>query len=273
MEQEEVRKLELDLLVEAIHRRYGYDFRHYSMASFARRLDGFLATSAHKNLSEILSRILYDEAFFYDFLSQILVSVTEFFRDPKFYQEFTKTVIPILSTYPYIKIWHAGCASGEEVYSMAILLKEAGLLHKSMLYGTDINRDCLLRAEKGVYPLQEMHAAAEKYIASGGCSSLCGHYLHKYGLAKFHKEIRKNLVFSTHNLATDGVFGAMHVIICKNVFIYFDKSLQEKAMRLFVASLSSKGFLCLGPKESLSQLSSHQLFEPLSKTDKIYRML
>lgn len=271
MRSDEIEDIEVKMVCEAIFRRHGVDLRNYSCASLRRQLLSFLATSSYKSISELLPPILHDEKFFFSILPRLLISVTEMFRDPSFFLEFKNRVIPILKTYPFIKIWHAGCASGEEVYSMAILLKEAGLLNKTTLYGTDINNVSLKKALEGIFSLEEMKSASKRYISAGGIASLSDYYTDKYELARMHEDLKENTVFSNHNLVHDGVFGEMHVILCRNVSIYFNKELQNNILKLFSNSLINRGFLCIGPKESLEFLSEGHKFELISSKEKIFK--
>lgn len=269
----EVEQIEFDLFVNAIYRRYGYDFRNYSKASIMRRLKLFLEKSPHNSLSECISPLLRDEAFFGNLLSTCLISVTEMFRDPNFFKMFIHKVVPILKTYPFIKIWHAGCATGEEVYSMAILLTELGFNKRFLLYGTDINQTSLKTAQDGIYRLDDLERASLRYIEAGGKFSLSHYYHQKYGYGKILDSLKENIVFSTHNLDTDGIFGDMHVILCRNVLIYFKRPLQNKVISLFLNSLIHRGFLCLGPKESLDFIDMKDKFEVVSEAERIFRKI
>ena len=267
MEKQEIEDIEQRMLLDIIYQRHGYDFREYSKASYTRRIQAFLQKEGYASISHLFPALLYDEDFFQTFLSNTLVSVTEFFRDPRFFHAFIKEVLPILQTYPYIKIWHAGCASGEEVYSMAILLKEYGLTHKVLLYGTDINEKSLATARAGIYRLQDIEKVQSRYLASGGRGAFSNYYVQKYEHIKIHDSLRENIVFASHNLQCDGVFADMHVVICRNVFIYFKKPLQQLVLDLFDKSLISRGFLCLGDKEIIEAAS----FDQVCREEKIYR--
>lgn len=270
MKRLEVTDAELETFFLKIKNRYGYDFSEYYRSSLQRRLTFFLDTTPFQSLHDFLIKLLNDESFFTYFLSHILVSVTEMFRDPTFFQEFIEKIVPVLRTYPFFKIWHAGCASGEEVYSMAILLKELGLLKRSLLYATDINLISLKTAREGIYPQAQLEEAASRYRVAGGTGSLSHYYIQKYGFAKLHDYLKENIVFSTHNLVGDGIFGEINVIICRNVLIYFNRDLQNKVLNLFYGSLVNRGFLCLGPKESLEFLDVKTKLEFLSD-ERIYR--
>ncbi|MFA6916404.1 MAG: CheR family methyltransferase [Parachlamydiales bacterium] len=269
----DIEQIEFDLFIKAIYKRHGYDFGNYSKASILRRLKLFLEKSPYSNLSECISPLLRDENFFGNLLSTCLISVTELFRDPSFFKTCIQKIVPILKTYPFIKIWHAGCATGEEVYSMAILLTEMGFSKKFLLYGTDINHEALRVAQEGIYRIDELERASLRYTEAGGKYSLSHYYHQKYGYGKFLDSLKENVVFSTHNLDTDGIFGDMHVILCRNVLIYFKRPLQNKVISLFQNSLVHRGFLCLGPKESMDFMEKKDKFEVISEREKIFRKL
>ncbi|NGX58557.1 MAG: Chemotaxis protein methyltransferase [Chlamydiae bacterium] len=271
MRKQEIEKIEVDILLDAICRRYGYDFQNYAKASLKRRLSLLMETAKVNHLSEIIPRILHDEDYFNSFIMEISVTVTEMFRDPSFFHVFIQHIIPILRTYPFIKIWHAGCATGEEVYSMAILLKEAGILDKTTIYATDINSHSIKCAREGIYKLENIDKYTANYKKAGGKFSFSDYYYTKYQYVKMHDNLKKKIIFATHNLVCDGVFNEMHVIICRNVFIYFDKTLQNKAALLFRDSLVNRGFLCLGTKETIEFLESENDFDCFSKKEKIFR--
>jgi len=263
--------IEIQLFLEAIYLKYGYDFRNYSKASIKRRIEQRLGRSNLPNISTMQHKILYDKKFFETMFLDLSINVTEMFRDPLFYKALRKTVLPILKTYPYIKIWHAGCSTGEEVYSMAILLKEEGLLDKALLYATDVNEKVLKKAKEGIYPLDKIKDFTTNYQMSGGKTSFADYYVAKYDAAIMDKSLKENVVFSQHNLVTDGVFGEMHLIICRNVLIYFNKELQNSVISLFNESLIRKGLLCLGSKESLRFSNHVDNFSELVAKQKIYQ--
>jgi len=223
------------------------------------------------NISAMQHLLLTNKVFFETLLHDFSIQVTEMFRDPSFYIAIRKHVIPILKTYPYIKIWHAGCASGEEVYSMAILLKEEGLLEKTLIYATDINEVVLKKAKDGIYPVEKIKEYTQNYQKAGGLKSFSNYYTAKYDAVIMKKELKKNLIFAQHNLATDHDFGEMNLIMCRNVLIYFDDNLQKRVYRLFTNSLVRQGFLCLGSKESLNFSDSYKFFEESVPNEKIYR--
>ena len=271
MEPKELEQLERELLLEAMLRRYGYDFRHYAAASLKRRLNLALSRSGLEHLSQLIPRFLHDEVFFQKLLRDLSVTVTDMFRDPHFYQMVRRRVIPVLKTYPFVKIWHAGCATGEEAYSMAILLKEEGFLDRARIYATDFNVHSLDVARAGIYPLEKIKEYTANYNKSGGRASFGDYYLARYGAAKLAEELGERITFTYHNLVTDGVFGEMHVVVCRNVLIYFDKELQRRVLSLFNESLARGGYLCLGTKESLDYASNGDQYERVSRAARIFR--
>ncbi|MDF1796368.1 MAG: protein-glutamate O-methyltransferase CheR [Coxiellaceae bacterium] len=272
MKKVEIESLEVNLLLEAIQLRYGYDFTQYAKASLKRRLHHMLASVELNNISELIPKVLYDDEFFSKFVINMSVTVTEMFRDPKFYCAFKESVIPILNTYPFIKIWHAGCATGEEVYSMAILLHEAGLLERTQLYGTDFNPLSLQIAADGIYPSERIKEYTENYNKVSNEASFSDYYHSKYGSVKMSDQLRKRIIFTNHNLVTDHHFGEMNVVVCRNVLIYFDLELQNRVLSLFKDSLVHRGVLCLGTKESLINTDAGDAFESISREQRIYRL-
>lgn len=266
-----VEDIEIRLLLEAIFQMYGYDFRSYTKASIRRRIMHRLGLSRMDNISDMTARVLRDREFFVMLLNDLTVNVTEMYRDPGFYKVFRQEVVPLLETFPFIKIWHAGCATGEEIYSMAILLEEEGLYDRSMIYATDIDKNVLATARKGIYPVSAMRQYSENYRMAGGKSSLSDYYTAKYDGAIMDQSLKRNIVFADHDLATDQVFGEMNVILCRNVLIYFDRPLQQRVFRLFHDSLDMGGVLCLGTKESLRYSGLEDEFEPIDEQQKIFR--
>jgi chemotaxis protein methyltransferase CheR len=264
-------ELEIDMLLDGIYTRYGYDFAHYSRASLKRRLERALAQTRLTHFSELLDLLFHDEKSFEGFLKIMSITVTEMFRDPPFYQAIRKHVVPLLKTYPFIKVWHAGCATGEEVYSMALLLHEEGFLDRTRIYATDFNKHSLDAAAKGVYSAKQMAAYAANYQLAGGKGYFPDYYSDGYKLAKFKDFLKERITFSYHNLVTDGVFGEMNVICCRNVLIYFDKTLQDQVLEKFSESLRHGGFLCLGNGESLNFSAITPLFAAVDKTQRIYQ--
>ena len=251
MKTDKIKEIELDLLLEAIFRRYGHDFRNYARASVERRVRQFLPKAGCGTVSEMIPKLLHDEAFFAGFLGQFSIPVTEMFRDPPVYRSIRENVLPLLKTYPFIKVWHAGCASGEEAYSLAIVLKEAGLYDQTTIYATDFNDLILQKAREGIYDLESMKLFTKNYQSSGGKRSLSEYYHAQYGAAVVDQRLGRNITFANHNLATDSVFSETHLILCRNVLIYFNRDLQDRVLELFRDSLIRGGFLCLGSKESI----------------------
>lgn len=271
MDIKEIEDVELELLLEAIFRRYGYDFRNYSKASIKRRVRQFMAKSGCGKISEILTTLLYDESSFQRLLEDFSVVVTEMFRDPDVYAALRKQVIPFLRTYPFLKIWHAGCASGEEVYSLAILLLEEGLYDRTIIYATDFNEAVLEKARQGIYPIADIKKYIDNYRISEGICSLTDYFDAHYESVIMSQSLKKNITFARHNLVSDQVFGEMHLILCRNVLIYFDRTLQGRVFKLFDDSLIRGGFLCLGKKESLQFSKSYNRYEVIDKNMQIYR--
>ena len=267
-----IKDADVDILLNDLLDQYGYDFTDYSMASLKRRVNRLFSIDKFPSFAEFRFRLKNDEHYLKRFVEEITVNVTEMFRDPLFYKTLRSEVLPILSTYPLIRIWHAGCSTGEEVYSMAILLKEANLLHKSLLYATDINPDVLERARKGIFPLMNMKQYSENYILSGGTQDFSTYYTAKYDHAKFDVDLSAKMIFATHNLASDRSFNEFQLILCRNVMIYFEKDLQDRVLLLFDGSLEQLGFLGLGSKETIrfSSISSH--YQQLNK-EKIWRKI
>ena len=264
-------EVEIEMLLHGIRTRYGYDFAHYSRASLRRRLERALAQTRLTHFSELLDRLFHDEQCFDEFLKIMSISVTEMFRDPDFYQAIRKHVVPLLKTYPFIKIWHAGCATGEEVYSMALLLHEEGFLDRARIYATDFNKHSLDTASNGVYSARQMAAYGDNYRLAGGKGHFPDYYSDGYELAKFKDFLKERITFSYHNLVTDGVFGEMNIICCRNVLIYFDKTLQDQVLRKFSESLRHGGFLCLGNRESLNFTAIKSSFAALDRLQRIYQ--
>lgn len=261
---------ELEILINEVYENYGYDFSGYSMASFKRRVDRLYQLDGFTNFRAFLEKIVDDSDYFSRMVEEITVNITEMFRDPHFYKILRTEILPILATKPFIRIWHAGCSTGEEVYSMAILLKEANLLDKSLLYATDISPMVLEVARKGVFPLRMMKQYSENYIASGGKKDFSHYYTANYGLAKFGEDLSSKMVFSQHNLVSDRSFNEFDLILCRNVLIYFDKDLQERAFHLFDDSLAKLGYLALGTKETIKYTSMQKRYKQFEK-EKIWR--
>ena len=262
--------LELDLLLEGIQRRYGYDFRGYARSSLKRRFVHRMQQEKLDNLSSLLPLLLHDPGVFDHLLGDLSITVTEMFRDPSFFQVLRERVLPRFRELPYLKIWHAGCATGEEVYSMAILLAEENLYDRMHLYATDYNKQSLQKAERGIYPLDGFQQAGKNYTQSGGRRSFSDYYSAKYDFARLDERLRRNVTFSFHNLVSDGCFGEMDLIVCRNVLIYFDKPLKQRVVDLFWESLAPDGVLCLGRKESIDYLDRASRFTSIDAGERIY---
>jgi len=263
--------IEIELFLQAIYLKFGYDFKNYGKAHIRRRIRHRMGASGFSSISEMTHRLLYDPFFYQDVLQDLSITVTEMFRDPDFYKALRTEVVPMLKTYPFVKIWHAGCATGEEVYSMAIMLQEEGVLNRSQIYATDFNQIALQKAKSGIYPIEKIKEYTQNYQKSGGKSSFSDYFNALYGSVKLNESLKKNIVFADHNLVTDGVFGEMNLVICRNVLIYFDKDLQNKVLNLFYDSLIPGGFLCLGSKESLRFADKANAFDTITEHEKIYR--
>ncbi len=267
----ELERIEIELLLEGIFRHYGFDFRAYAYASIRRRLWKRIEGEGLPTVSALQARVLHEPQLMERLLLDLSINVTAMFRDPTFYRAFRENVVPLLRTYPFIRFWHAGCATGEEVYSMAILLQEEGLYERCRIYATDINEVVLKKAKEGIFPLDRMQEYTENYIAAGGKRAFSDYYLARYGGALFEPTLTKNVVFSPHNLVTDRSFSEFNVILCRNVLIYFDKALQAKVHRLFYESLAMFGILAVGSKESV-RFSPHETsYEQINGPEKIYR--
>ncbi len=267
---ESTESIEIKLLIDGIFYAYGYDFRNYAFSSKKRRLDDLKIKYAFKNYAEMQHRILNDKEFFYELLSRLTITVTEFYRDPFFYAALKSKIFDHLKTYPKIKIWHAGCASGEEVYSLAILLQEAGLYDRCIIYATDINPTALATARKGAYSLERIKRGSEQYFQAGGQFTLGEYYTTNRDQGIIKDELKTNIVFSDHNLATDQYFGEMQLILCRNVMIYFNNDLTNRALSIFDQSLCPGGFLVIGNKESLNLYDISVGYEEIDKKGKIY---
>lgn len=263
--------IELDLFLEAVFRHHGYDFRNYSRASIKRRVLALVNTLRCKNIAELIPRILHEDVLLGDLLAHLSVPVTEMFRDPAVFRALREQVMPMLETYPRLQIWQAGCATGEEVYSLAILLEEEGLLERTQIYATDINDQALQRAEDGIFPIGLLEEYERNYRNAGGKRKLSDYYVSSAGFFRMDERLRKHIVFAHHNLVTDGVFCEVQLILCRNVLIYFDTTLQSRVLGLFHESLSRQGYLCLGTRESLRAAKTADLFSEVSKEDMIFR--
>lgn len=266
-----IEDIEVRLLLEAIHLRYHYDFRGYSIASIKRRLRQAKDRFGCGSISILQDRVLRDPAMFAQLLGFLTVQVSEVFRDPAYFEAIRRKVVPHLRTYPSLKVWVAGCSDGEELYSFAILFREEGLEQKTMFYATDINPEALRRARAGVYPLDRIRQFTENHRKSGGKSSLSDYYTAAYGSARFDESLRERTVFSDHSLVSDEVFAEVHLISCRNVLIYFDRELQNRAIGLFRDALVRNGFLGLGSKETLRFSDNSNAFADFVREQRIYQ--
>jgi chemotaxis protein methyltransferase CheR len=265
--------IEVQLLFDGIYRYYGYDFRNYAPSSRRRRVQNFMKSEELETISALQEKVLHDRASLDRLLLSLTVNVTSMFRDPSFFLTFRNIVLPTLRTYPFIRIWHAGCSTGEEVYSMAILLQEEGIYHRCRIYATDTNEKALQNARNGIFPLSAMQEYTQQYLRAGGKKSFSEYYTAAYENAIFRASLRDNIVFSQHNLVTDGSFNEFNVILCRNVLIYFDRALQNRVHELFYQSLCPFGILALGKQETLKFTEYGDRYEILSNSEKLYRRL
>ncbi|HEX6974617.1 MAG TPA: protein-glutamate O-methyltransferase CheR [Vicinamibacterales bacterium] len=266
-----VESLELDLLLEAVSRHHGYDFRDYARTSIRRRVHATMEREGLKTISALQDRVLHDAGVWERFLQGISVSVSTMFRDPHFFLAIRQHLVPVLRTYPFIRIWQAGCSLGEEAYSLAILLQEEGLYERSLIYATDINEATLRQAREGIFPADQMQKFTQNYILAGGQRSFSEYYTARYEFALMRPSLQQNIVFSQHNLVSDGAFNEFNVILCRNVMIYFNRALQERTHTLFHSSLSMFGTLGLGSRESLRFLPQERYYQPIVPSEKLYR--
>jgi chemotaxis protein methyltransferase CheR len=266
-----IQEIELDLLLEAVFRKYNYDFRQYSKASVKRRVQAALGPLEAKTISGLQDQVLHDNSAFARLLQYLTVPVTEMFRDPHYFRALRELVVPHLKTYSSLKTWVAGCSTGEEAYSIAILLDEEGLLERSMIYATDINPQSLKTAEAGIYDLKDLAKFTDNYQKAGGKKEFSEYYTAAYDAAGFSPRLKQKILFTDHSLATDSVFSEMHLISCRNVLIYFERNLQDRAIGLFADSLAPDGFLGIGEKESLRFSSRSEEFETVDQSSRIYR--
>ncbi|GLC24017.1 CheR family methyltransferase [Roseisolibacter agri] len=264
-------RLEIELLLEAVYRHYGFDFRGYAYASLRRRAWKRIQAERLETVSDLQAAVLHDPEVLDRLLDDLSVNVTAMFRDPNFFLAFREKVVPLLRTYPFFRIWHAGCSTGEEVYSMAILLEEEGLYDRARIYATDMNERVLRQARAGIFPLERMQEYTDNYIRAGGRRSFSEYYTAGYDGALFDPALLRNVVFAQHNLVTDRSFSEFNAILCRNVLIYFDKSLQTRVHRLFYDSLAKFGVLALGGKETLRFSAFEECFEQLAPAEKVYR--
>lgn len=267
----DLEEVEIRLLTEGIFLQYGYDFREYAPTSLARRVRNIVSTNSMPDISSLLRRVLHEPDFFRTFLNQMTVTTSEMFRDPDFYRAIREQVVPVLRTFPTLNVWHAGCSTGEEVYSLAILFKEEGLYDRTTFHATDINPAALRSAQEGIYPADALKKFTANYQKAGGREAFSNYYVADYGYARFDPSLKTNLVFAEHNLAIDGVFAETHLILCRNVLIYFNAPLQNRAVDLFARSLRYRGFLALGSKETVKFLDQSRYFDDFNPTERIYR--
>lgn len=272
MDESEIKDSEVEILIHDVLDIYGYDFTNYSRASLKRRINRLFSLDKFPSFAEFRYRLRSSPDYLKRFVEQITVNVTEMFRDPSFYRTLREQVFPHLGTYPFIRIWLAGCSTGEEAFSIAIILKELNLYDKSLIYATDINPDVLEKAAKGIFPLSQMKQYSENYILSGGTRDFSEYYSANYSLAKFDESLKSKMIFSTHNLVSDHSFNEFQLILCRNVLIYFDKSLQGKVFTLFDHSIEKLGFLALGSKETLRFSSIADRFKQIN-AEKIWRKI
>ncbi len=271
MKANEIEQIELSLLLEAIFKRYGHDFRNYAKASVYRRVDRFREASGCESISDIIPKIMYDREVFETLLLELSITVTEMFRDPAMFASLRERVIPYLKSYPSVKVWHAGCATGQEAYSLAVLFEEEQMSQKSIIYATDFNDAALSLAKQGIYEIDKVKQYVENYKEAGGKYSLSEYYHAKYNAIQVTSDLKSKITFANHNLATDSIFSESHLIFCRNVLIYFDKELQKKVLKMFHDSLVNGGFLCLGTKESLLFSSVVDAFDVIDEKYKIYQ--
>ncbi|MFG1461818.1 CheR family methyltransferase [Xanthobacter sp. DSM 24535] len=268
----ELEAIEVDLFVEAMRRRHGYDFSGYGKASLTRRIRNLVTTFGTGTISRLTDAILHEPARLPQVISGLSVPVSEFFRDAASFGRLRTEVFPALISYPQVNIWQAGCARGEEVYSLAILLTEAGLYGRTRIYATDISPDALARAQAGIFPARDLRDAAGRYLAAGGIHSLSDYYHARYEFAKVDSQLMRNIAFAEHNLVTDGVFCEAHLILCRNVLIYFTTPLQNRAIQVFADSLVRTGFLCVGARENLALAPARERFQLIDGATQLYRL-
>ncbi|MBU0676042.1 MAG: protein-glutamate O-methyltransferase CheR [Proteobacteria bacterium] len=273
MKLHEIENIEVELLLEAIFQRYGYDFRGYARASIRRRIKQFMEGSKIATISEMIPRVIHDESLFNEMVREFSITVTEMFRDPAMFLALRENVLPVLKSYPYIKIWHAGCATGEEAYSLTILIKEYGLAERATIFATDFNDHALSLAKTGIYDLNNAKQYSLNYQKAGGNGSFADYYHSRYDAMMMNNELKKKITFANHNLVVDQVFSETHLIFCRNVLIYFNRELQDRVLQLFHESLVHGGFLCLGTKESLMFSRVEDRFKTIDKKNKIFQKI
>ena len=273
MNETELFDLELKVLLEAVYQRYHYDFRDYALASLRRRMRHAMSRFECPTMGALQHRLLHEPETFAQAMQYFTVQVSEMFRDPPYFKVLREHAVPVLRTYPSIKLWVAGCSTGEEVWSLAILLHEEGLLDRAIIYATDINPEALQAAESGAFALDRLAQFSRNYLAAGGTGSLSDYYSSGYGSVVFDRRLKRNIVFADHSLATDTVFSEVHLVSCRNVLIYFQRALQDRAIGLFHEALVHRGFLGLGSKESLHFGEHADEFEACAREQRLYRKL
>lgn len=271
MDVHERQRIEIQLFLQALQLRHGYDFSGYAPASLGRRVRALAEATQARTISALTERVIHDDAFLTEVIGRLSVPVSEMFRNPPVFDLLRREVLPLLASYPQINIWQAGCARGEEAYSMAILLKEAGLYARSHIWATDISETALAQARDGIYPLREARLYSNNYLQAGGTGSLSDWYTAAYQHIKLDESLAERITFAHHNLAADGVFGEMHLILCRNVLIYFGDGLQQRALSLFRDSLVRGGFLCLGDRERPNDTRFTADFRPLASGASVFR--
>jgi chemotaxis methyl-accepting protein methylase len=271
IEPNELQKIEINLLLEGLYQMYGYDFRGYVWSSLSRRILHRMRVERLPTITTLLEKVLHEQEFLERLLNDLSIQMTEMYRDPSFFAAFRSEVVPLLRDFPEIRIWHAGCATGEEVYSMAILMLEEGLAEKTRIYATDMNEKALIAAKKGAFPLKKMQQYTKSYLKAGGKKAFSEYYTTDHQFAYFHYSLNENLIFAQHNLVTDSSFNEFHVVLCRNVMIYFDKDLQQKVHSLIYNSLANRGFIGLGSKETLLCLPKYMQYEEFNSNERIYR--
>jgi chemotaxis protein methyltransferase CheR len=263
--------IEIELFKQAIRLRHGYDFGGYAPASFKRRVLALQAAVDAPTLSRLIERLIHEDGFIREVIGKLSVPVSEMFRDPRTFRQLREDVMPVLATWPAINVWQAGCAHGEEVYSLAIVLRECGLYERAHIFATDFSDEALIQAEEGIYPLREARLYSDNYLRAGGVGSLSDWFTARYHRIKLDESLRARVTFANHNLVSDGVFGEMQLIVCRNVLIYFGDELQDRALGLFRDSLVHGGFLCLGSKETLTHTTVADDFERIAPESSIWR--
>ncbi|MTJ82326.1 MAG: protein-glutamate O-methyltransferase CheR [Telmatospirillum sp.] len=271
MVESKVEDIEISLLLEAVFQRYGYDFRGYARASITRRTRQCQEAGGFPRIADMIPAVLHDAGSFTLLLRHFSIPVTEMFRDPFVFQAVRTDILPLLRTWPHIKIWLAGCATGEEAYSLAIVLKEEGLYDRATLYATDLNAEALERARTGIYDLGRLRQATRSYQAAGGRGSFSEYFHANYDAGVMNESLRERIVFSSHNLATDSAFGDMHLVFCRNVLIYFNRELQSRVLGLFAECLVPGGFLCLGTKEDIQFTEARGNFEEVDRRARLFK--